>query len=185
MVGNMVSWVFNGKYSFEDKNFAKIYSFYVLETPVSGVSVRGTTFKKRGINMNSLNAEMKRATPFLKRHWFDKNRKDILLCCKENNIYDKVSMGQEIAIHTVNSTHCSGKTDSLFYAIRCAFAHGSFAIHNYKGKDQESKKYYILENRDHEMIKARLVVKEESLLRWIEIVESNPQPKKRGFSEAI
>lgn len=129
--------------------------------------------------MISLNAAMKRATPFLKDYWFDMKKRDIPQCCKENRIYEKASLSQEIAIHTVNDKHCSGKTDSLFYAIRCAFAHGSFAIHYYKRKNFESEKYYLLENCDNNDLKARMILREESLLRWIDAVESCPKPLKK------
>ena len=170
----MVKWIYKNKYSFEDKNFAKIYTFYVIETPVSGVSARGKPFKERGVNLFSLCAAMKRETPFLKECWFEKAMKDVPKCCEENGIYEKATMNREIAIHTVNDQYCSGKTDSIFYAIRCAFAHGSFAIHTYKGE-----KYYILENCDRGKLKARLILRESSLLKWIDVVETCPQPKKK------
>ncbi len=170
----MVKWDFKNNYSFEDKNFARVYRFYVIETPVVGVSARGKSFKERGVNMISLCAAMKRETPFLKEYWFEKAAKDVPECCRERGIHEKASMSQEIVIHTVNDQHCSGKTDSLFYAIRCAFAHGSFAIHHYR-----SEKYYILENCDKGKIKARMILRESSLLKWIDVVEACPQPGKK------
>ena len=60
----------------------------------------------------------------------------------------------------------------MFYAIRCAFAHGSFAIHKYKNQT-----YYVLENKDNGVLKARMVLKEETLIKWIEIVETLPKAK--------
>ena len=176
----MTKWAFKNNYSFEDKNFARIFKFYVIETPVSGVSARGTSFKERGVNMISLCAAMKRETPFLKEYWFEKAVKDVPKCCEESGIHKNASMNREIAIHTLNNQHCSGKTDSLFYAIRCAFAHGSFAIHHYR-----SEKYYILENRDREKLKARRILREGSLLKWIDVVEACPQPGKKKAKNRI
>lgn len=86
---------------------------------------------------------------------------------------------REIAVHTINDRHCSGKTDSLFYAIRCALAHGSFCIHKYREKNKNREKYYLLENNDKGKLKARLIIKEDTLIKWIEIVESVPKPKRR------
>lgn len=62
----------------------------------------------------------------------------------------------------------------MFYAIRCAFAHGSFAIHKYKKQN-----YYVLENKDNGALKARMILKEDTLLKWIEIVETFPKSKSK------
>lgn len=59
-----VKWSFKREFSFENERFARIYRFYVIETPMLDISYRGESFKKRGINMNSLNADLKRETLF-------------------------------------------------------------------------------------------------------------------------
>lgn len=161
-----IKWTFNSKYKFGNKNFAEIYTFYVIETPVPGVSARGKTFKARLCNMNKLNSALKSATPFLKTNWDVKAVKDIEACCKTHKIATSVSFVEECAIHTINGKHCTGNTDSLFYTIRCAFAHGSFSIHTHNGDT-----FYLLENRDGSKLKGRLVVKEETLLEWKSTLE--------------
>ena len=161
-----VKWIFESGYKFSDKMFARIYSFYVLETPVPGVSVRGKSFKQRGWNMNQLIAAMKKESPFLNCNWFVKPIKEIESVCREEKIFDNVDFSKEIAIHTENSKYSLRRTASLFYAIRCAFAHGGFSIHKCS-----KERYYLLENFDAGRIKARLVLKEETLIKWIEIVE--------------
>ncbi len=168
-----IRWTFKRDFSFKNDRFAKIYRFYVIETPVSGTSYRGKTFKEYGINMTSLNAALKRTTPFLKKNWFEETMKDIEQRCLECGILENVDFSSELAIHTNNKKHCTGKTDSMFYAIRCAFAHGSFDIHTYKNED-----YYILENRDGNSLKARMILKESTLLSWIDVVKSSPKPHK-------
>ena len=167
-----ITWKFDGNYSFKDDNFARIYRFYVIETPVSGVSARAKTFKFRQVNMNSLNARLKKETPLLNERWFVKNAKEVENTCQDNGIDKNANFANEIVIHSENRKLCTGKTDSLFYAIRCALAHGSFAIHTYK-----NKKYYLLENKDNGIIKARMILKEETLIRWIEIIETFPKSK--------
>lgn len=169
-----LKWKFDGDFSFADENFAKIYRFYVIETPVCDVSARGKTFKERQVNMVSLCAALKRETPFLKEKWLSKSKKEVEGVCKDNNIYRNFKLPNEIVIHTENGIHCGGKTDSLFYAIRCSLAHGSFAIHVCDGE-----KYYVLENMDKDILKARMIVKETSLLKWIEVIESQPRPSKK------
>lgn len=79
-------------------------------------------------------------------------------------------MPTEIAIHTARN---NSNTVGLFYAIRCALAHGAFSIHTCAGE-----KYYFLENKDKEVFKGRIVIKEESLISIIDTVESEPLMKK-------
>lgn len=78
-------------------------------------------------------------------------------------------------IHTENHKLCTSKTDSLFYAIRCAFAYGSFAIHEYKNHT-----YYVLENNDSGTLKARMVLKEDTLIKWIELIEAFPKANNKA-----
>lgn len=167
-----IKWTFNGNYSFADKRFARIYRFYVIETPVSGVSARGKSFGSRNINLKYLNSTLKREFSFLRSAWIVKTIKEIEAACKERGLDKTVKLDEEIVIHTENHKLCAGRTDSLFYAIRCSFAHGSFAIHKHNGC-----KYYVLENKDKDKLKARMVLKEETLLKWIDLVESFPVKK--------
>ena len=173
-----VKWKFDNNYSFKDERFARIYRFYVIETPVSGVSARAKTFKYRQINMNSLNAALRRESPFLKSNWIVKPKRDIEEVCREKRIDKTVRFADEIVIHTENSKLCTGKTDSMFYAIRCALAHGSFSVHEYK-----SHKYYILENKDNGVIKARMVLKEDTLIKWIDLIETFPKTNNTRIKE--
>lgn len=39
-----INWSFNSKFNLTDKNFARIYRFFVIETPVEGISHRGISF---------------------------------------------------------------------------------------------------------------------------------------------
>ena len=159
-----LKWNFTSEYNFKDENFSKIYKFFVIECPCEDVSVRGKSFKKIGCNMNSLNNALKKGTSFLEENWIRVNNSDIEQTIKEKNIYEKVNMPLEIAIHTNRD---KSKTKGLFYSIRCAFAHGAFSIHKCDGEQ-----YYFLENKYKGKLKGRIVVKEQSLLSWIEIVKS-------------
>ena len=50
---------FKTKFSMKDKNLAKIFTFFVVETPVSNISYRSVTFKERNINMKRLTHDIK------------------------------------------------------------------------------------------------------------------------------
>lgn len=62
-----------------------------------------------------------------------------------------------------------GKTKTVFYFIRNAFAHGSFSVFNNNGKP-----VYYLENKYKNKVKGRFRLKESTLLRWIELFNSSP-----------
>lgn len=109
----------------------------------------------------------------MKDNWLETTIKEIEQICVEHGMDDKVDFSTELAIHTISNKHCSGKSDSLFYAIRCAFAHGSFDIHTF-----ENDTCYILDNRDSGVLKTQMILKESTLLKWIEVVESTPKPQK-------
>ena len=59
---------------------------------------------------------------------------------------------------------------SLFSAIRNAFAHGSFNVKTYNGV-----KIYYFENFNG-YLKAEIVLHEETLLAWIPILEAGYNP---------
>lgn len=73
---------------------------------------------------------------------------------------------------------------SLFYHIRCALAHGRFLIMDHSGD-----KYYALENGivkgKRFFVKARIVLKEETLLGWIRIITNGPQQSEIVDSFAV
>ena len=159
-----IRWNFDSRYSFSNDNFAKIYRFFVIETPVEGVSQRGKSFEQRGWNLKSLNAAIKRSTSFLKSEWYVCTVKEIENKMREYGIFNSVKLPREFAIHTA---HNNSNTEGLFYAIRCAFAHGAFSLHTCSGE-----RYYFFENKDRDKYKGRIVIKESSLISIIDTVES-------------
>lgn len=161
----MDQWTFDSKYSFSDKNFSRIYSFFVIETPVENVSKRGITFGQRKIDMKKLNNKIKKISNDLNKKWILLNKgKNIFDELNRLNNLDGLDLSKEFAIHSNNK---KTKTKSFFYTIRCAFAHGAFGICKHK-KD----KYYLLENVHNNKLKGRILIKEKTLLEIIEYCEN-------------
>ena len=44
---------------------------------------------------------------------------------------------------------------------------------------------YVLENKDNGVLKARMVLKEETLIKWIEIVETFPKAKTKTIRRKL
>ena len=72
---------------------------------------------------------------------------------------------------------------SMLYHIRCAFAHGRFTIKQY-----ENEKYYCFENGIPQgksfLVKARMVIKESTLLRWRTTISSGPSKEEARIESA-
>lgn len=168
-------WIFNESYSFADENFSKIYRFFVIELPVENTSVRSKFFEDYGLSSKKITQILKKNIASLEKNWKIVSSKDakkvenitqkIEDLCKKNGILDTVSERKEIFIHTNMKNN---KTKSLFYSIRCGFAHGSFNKVNFFGEQ-----FYFFENRYRNKIRGRIVVKEKTLLKIIEIIEKS------------
>lgn len=158
--------------SYSNKDFINILDFYLFNCPVRRygkiinptgnpryintfpkVSVRGKTFAERGIEgqkLRTLRSAMRRSP---NGKIYDKslsNENDILTesLCKPG----------EICL-TLKNENIS-QVDAIFYAIRNSLAHGSFCI------DDD---YYYFESRNNGKLKARIRLKESTLLYWISL----------------
>jgi len=156
-----------------DPNFQRIISFYLFECPVrtrrritkaerdpddpqakykyifKRVSQRGLTFADRGLDgpkLNSLRAAMTRLT-------------DAKLIVTEQEV-TAPEFNEYIIIQRNDNTSV---TEGYFYCIRNAFAHGSFDVASGK---------YILQNNSGGKIRGLAVLREETLLSWIDLVNS-------------
>ena len=155
-------WKFSNAYDFRKGKFADIYRFYVIECSVEGVSRRGRSFKERGILLQHLNRELRQQSPFLNTEWYVLPQSEIEAFCERNGIQEGGSLKKEIIIQT-NSK--KSKTENLFYCIRNAFAHGAFEMHKHN-----NKMYYALENRYKGKLKSRMLIQEQTLLDWMQLV---------------
>lgn len=167
------SWICNNEYSFDNKNFCEIFDFFVLKTPVNNISYKGITFNKRNFkDANEVLNNMKKIVPelFVNYECVDENE-NIEEILKMNGIFSHLDIPFEYAIFKKNNK--LGKTESFFYCIRCALAHGSFCIHKYK-----TNIFYYFENVYKEKgkhsitLNGRMILKEETLLKIIDLCNS-------------
>ncbi|MDY5277652.1 MAG: hypothetical protein SPH06_07300 [Erysipelotrichaceae bacterium] len=169
------------KIPYTNKNFIKILDFYLFNSPVRHygkitnptgnpryintfpkVSVRGKTFAERGIkgqNLRTLRSAMRRSSDgkIYDKTFIDEN--DIL----QNSIDPIGQPKREICLTLKNDS--ISQVDAIFYAIRNSLAHGSFCI--------DEEKYYYFESRNKGKLKARIRLKESTLLEWINLCKMN------------
>jgi hypothetical protein len=167
-------------------DFIKIIKFFVWTTPCNGTSSSEKKMSTRGWNSNV---------------WKDGKLKDYLVTSADlqQNVYyaiarkldDMKSLESKINISTKCREHNrvlmynNGKENDLmqlFYYIRCALAHGRFRIYN-----DENDITYVMEAtgkyRSDYILKARIILKEKTLVDWVDTIISGPDDFKRRIEE--
>lgn len=104
-----VQWIFEEPFSFEDKKFARIYRFFVIEPPLEDTSKRAKLLNEYGWSQKKITIVLKKQIPSLNKNWKTipaKNSKNIeeieqnvKNLCKKNKILDEVSERREVFIH--------------------------------------------------------------------------------------
>lgn len=171
--------VFNSRINFSDKAFQKILGFYLFECPAEAVSVRAKSFRDYGwdkpYKYSQLQSRLAKLNEESQIPFYRVSVESLYQTLLDQNQLDKIDMNKEIVIYT----NVELSLATLFKSIRNSFAHGSFQKKTYK-----NEQYYVFENRkpqnikhDENEIRARIILKEKTLLSWIEIVKSGYSSK--------
>ena len=179
-------WNKGASIPFNSQSFQKIIDFFLFNCPseiekgskklgtktYKKVSQRATTLRAQGWTGGSLNtllASMKHTTSgHLEYRVFETNR-DIR--CEVNMIEKTVSLTDSNFEMIVMSERTDmNKTSAIFYYIRNAFAHGSFSVISDSGRT-----IYYLESAKDSTIKARLRLREDTLMKWIKDFALSPK----------
>ena len=144
-----------------------IIDFYVFSCPSYNTNVQAMQLSDygwvKGVDKSSLTRRLKNIFP--KGKFVNVNTYDELFDSL-NNIEELIKVKticESVCIKTDNSAIA----EALFYAIRNAYAHGSFTMKKIKGEA-----YFILENRKRGVLTARMIVKAQTLEKWIEILKN-------------
>lgn len=183
-----MEWWKKGNYEknlYNDKRFQTILDFYLFHCPVEKkgkkVSNRAKSFEEYKIRdtgltklLNLMKKDFIAGTYRILKSEEDVEKVRIQLeksSGLKDDYYEFIILKEDREI---------GKTRSIYYAIRNAFAHGSFSIKN-TAKDRI---YYFESSKDGK-IKSQIRLKEKTLLNWITfIVEfSESQKDKLHFNE--
>lgn len=145
--------------------FWEIYKFFVIESPVKNVSVRGISFEKRKIKgnyVNRLTNKIKEKLPEFYDNWDVDIIENLMDRYAAIGAFDGTECNGEFALHYIRDG--LSKTTSLYFFIRCALAHGCFNIVS------NGENYYIFENMHDETSKGRAVIKESTLRTLMSVV---------------
>jgi len=148
----------------------RIVQFYVWETPVPNTSRKGKTFRElgwRGHGFLKLQAAMRDCSALTNTNWVACATKDIEVELEGKKRLTNFDCSFEFAIHTVKDG--LNKTEALFYLIRNGFAHGGFRLCEFGGET-----FYVFESKDRSKLKGRAILREKTLLAWMQIVLEGP-----------
>lgn len=163
---------FDNKIPYSSNNFRRIVDFYLFCCPVDGTSFRSIPFSKYGWSGAIQFAQLKKrllqaASNSLKDNYYP---------CKKDDLeikFQEIKKSKPVEEYCVFLKNEEGTVmQSLFSAIRNAFAHGSFSIREYKHNGDRVKMYFF--SNFNKYLKAEIVLQESTLLEWIQII-------KRGY----
>lgn len=176
-------------------NFQRILEFYVFSTPcifvsssVTGMNNGRRSWGDKPWNNTKLKhyllraAKLKEGDNYIKATG-EKKRKSDNEIITPSNMQEKIKIcGLNKPFHTKRDKNrivfiANGKSaefSDVFYYIRCALAHGRF--HIYEGDDPiyvlEAAEKHKVEKETRALVKARMVLKESTLLEWARIIDA-------------
>ena len=173
MANNIESYDVNFKESVErflkGENFQKILNFYLWDGPIKGSSTKGNDFAFYGIEkqtvINLKTQMLEKATLSLRDNFEPCAR----VCDVESKLENMNSVipPNEFCVFLAGSE----SVRKIFTHIRNAFAHGWFHIIQYS-----DVRIYIFEN-NYQKRKAKMALRESTLLGWIDCVRGFNKPK--------
>ena len=161
---------FDKEIKLSNKNLQKILDFYLFSCPTPDISKRSRTFEQLGWKGSKQFAQLKSRLISAASNGLQSN----YYPCKKDELEEKFAVVS--TVHPVDEYCVFLRNDektvlqSLFSAIRNAFAHGSFSVQTYK-----KVRVYFFANY-HNYLKAEIVLQEKTLLAWIDILESGYNP---------
>ena len=158
-----------------DEDMKIIIIFFVFHIPVEGVSARGKSLKEYGWGKKSKANDFKelkrRLIEFgeMNEKYFvcEDNFEKLKNALTENQLIDfPGNIEKQKLVFTKNK---NGINESLIFHIRNAFAHGRVAFY-------KNGQYIVMEdiNPQNKVISARMILKKETLMKWIYIIRKGP-----------
>lgn len=157
------NWIKNNDIDFSDRNFQRIIDFYLLKSPAENLSARGRTLESYNWNNTY---DLKRKIGITSKHGFftfAETLAEMDEALKDSNLGKRFweNLNERACLYTVKN-----QLNALFYHIRNSFAHGRFDV-----VKSEADSIFVMEDVNKKNVSARMVLKESTLLNWIDIIE--------------
>lgn len=152
----------------ESQAFRKIIEFYLFNTPLREKNFyQAKTMADYGWEKSKLSNLKQRLLydiQLKQRFYYFKTLDQVQQSIINNKILGNKHTYREIIIFLNNRKSI---VESVLSLIRDAFAHRSFEV-----VPKMDENYYFMANVHNEKTKGRLILKESTLLRWIEIIKN-------------
>ena len=180
------AWVHAG---LSDKNIAQIIApllrFYVVNSPVEGLSARCKTLSEYGWDKpwkkpQKLNQKVKDVSTNSLLYWSGKSMNEMENCLVSAGLFNCASLKSQSYIETaVFYDNKKNQTLSLLYHIRNAFAHGRFAVlRGNKGIWFASEDVQKGANKSPwekcVRLSARMFLRNSTLTNWMRLIQKGP-----------
>ena len=162
----MTTWSLKKNYNFTEE-FKEILRFYLLECPIEDVSRRADASVFNHWIPRELRHRMEEASGLSANSWKMVATREVEQTLRDMNCYYKVNPNREVAVHIRSRNLNTPK--ALIYLVRCALAHSSFSQRVSNGET-----FYVLENTNRNVLKGRAVLKEKTLISWINLIKKGP-----------
>ncbi len=163
-------WIpFNPKLNYDERaSFLTVLNFFLYKCPAEKTAHGAKTFRDYNIREAHQYKKLKNQllnTENVKIKYIRPSTEEMLSTLVANGQSGGFEFSEIIII-----VRQGFDIDNSFRAIRNAFAHGSFAVRKKKNSDDY---YYFLEDRNphSDKIKARIVLKASTMIRWKNIFE--------------
>lgn len=179
-------------------NYIRIYRFFVVNSPVSGLSARGKDiakeygWKKPWSSPYYLNKQLKELTTDKNLLYSASSYEQKKSSTKKVELMDEAIKKANIVVFPETDFERICIYNSKKNQIISTFSHirNSFAHCRYNVVDKGDERFYCFEDVDPKedskgMVKvsARIVLKESSLIKWIELIESGETKYSKNESE--
>lgn len=181
LVEHAPDWVNANGEELATEDFRKIYDFFVVRTPIARLSSQSVPLSVYGWRYpwkkpEHLNRQIKDASNNPNLFYSAKKLEEMEEVLEKASLLfdDLASSDREVACFYNNENN---QVMSCFCHLRNSFCHGRYRI--FRKSDElwiaaEDKSNKRVKNRQGEMLSARMLFRVDTLMRWIEIVQSGP-----------
>lgn len=163
------------EYTLSQEEYYILYTFFVTYSTCENQSSKKRTFFDYGwagesIVKSGLKAELETVLPLDgNAHFVFEDTPNLETQFEEHDLQNGKLRFIEEERAVLTKTHGSNKYLKLFYRIRNGLAHGSFALR----LNSLAERMIIIQDQDHYCVTARIVLKIDTLLKLIQIIDRN------------
>ena len=169
---NSILYDSNDEYNLDQKEIYSIYSFFVIYSLCNNISFKQRTFVDYGWESNKINQikiELKKTIDFDNENFIFTDKDNLKENFERCNLMDGALNNVDNERFVIGKTKENNSYLKLFYRIRNCFAHGKFILRY----TTNNEKVVVMQDDDKYNVTARIVLKLETILNIINVIDRN------------